>query len=204
MRYKFFIFSGFAALSFAIFSCNGGSSSSQNPDLAGFEVSNYSGNIQKATKKDSTSSFVVEDGYVQNGKKVGSWIVYYPSGMPKKLLTYVDGNLVGVFLEYNDKGQLDARGFYKDGKLNGSVLKFRYAQVMEDMPYSDGKLNGMYKKFYLNSKIQTIAYYKNGVQDGKYQFFTEEGTMTMDYDYKNGEKVGGGPVSVPNAAPKFN
>ena len=68
--------------------------------------------------------------------------------------------------------------------------------VEEEATYKDGELHGMYRVYYKrDGKLQSEAEYKNGVQDGVYRFFNEEGAITLEYQFKNGEKVSGGIVN---------
>ena len=53
-------------------------------------------------------------------------------------------------------------------------------------------MDGIYKEFYNNGKLQRSINYKNGVMDGPMKYYNEEGGVTLEYSYKNGEKVGEG------------
>jgi antitoxin component YwqK of YwqJK toxin-antitoxin module len=65
------------------------------------------------------------------------------------------------------------------------------------MNYFENELDGMKRKYQNNGKIQEEVEYSRGVQDGIYRFYDDQGNMTLDYLYKNGEKVSGGIVEPP-------
>ncbi|MEL7159304.1 MAG: hypothetical protein AAFN92_00990, partial [Bacteroidota bacterium] len=61
--------------------------------------------------------------------------------------------------------------------------------------YVDGQLDGALATFdYRNNKIKQEVTYKNGVLDGPMRYFNEEGEVTLQYLYKDGEKISGGIV----------
>ncbi len=56
-----------------------------------------------------------------------------------------------------------------------------------------GKLDGVARTFDDRTwKVKQEVEYKNGVQDGFFRYYDENGTVTLEYVYKNGEKVSGG------------
>ena len=66
------------------------------------------------------------------------------------------------------------------------------------MQFKDGELHGT-QKFYFTSgrevgKLQRDVAYKNGKIDGLMRYYDPEGKVTLQYTYKNGERIGGGIV----------
>ena len=43
-------------------------------------------------------------------------------------------------------------------------------------------------------KLKQEVEYKNGLQDGYFRYYDEEGNVTLEYEYKEGEKIKGGIV----------
>jgi antitoxin component YwqK of YwqJK toxin-antitoxin module len=62
----------------------------------------------------------VEGNYI-NGKKDGTWLTYFPTGLLNKVEQYKDGKKNGIFIEIDSKGALLNQSFYKDDQLDGSV-----------------------------------------------------------------------------------
>jgi antitoxin component YwqK of YwqJK toxin-antitoxin module len=55
--------------------------------------------------------------------------------------------------------------------------------------YVSGKLEGTVRIFYENSKLMEESLYKNGLRDGVSKWYDQEGNLTIQYEYKNGELV---------------
>ena len=48
--------------------------------------------MQRAQKKDGTQN-TIEEGFVHEGAKVGTWLNYYPNGRLNIVSSYIDGKL---------------------------------------------------------------------------------------------------------------
>ncbi|MFN7118108.1 MAG: toxin-antitoxin system YwqK family antitoxin [Saprospiraceae bacterium] len=168
-----------------------------NVNLADYELETVPGSTwQKAIKRDAAGK-VIESGFFENGQKVGSWLLYEDDlkRFPSKLFTYEAGKLNGVYMEYNEGGQIVMLANYYNNVLHGYWGKYRFARVLEEANYKNGQLDGIYNVYSLKDGVlQTSAEYKNGVQDGFYRTYNPEGQITTEYIYKNGEKVRGGAV----------
>ena len=90
---------------------------------------------------------------------------------------------------------MSLRATYQNNKLHGFWGKYSFGRPEMEAFYKDGQLNGPYYEYDTHDgKLQKEINYKNGKQDGKYRFYNEEGKVTVEYDYRDGEKVGGGIV----------
>jgi antitoxin component YwqK of YwqJK toxin-antitoxin module len=67
--------------------------------------------------------------------------------------------------------------FYGDGDTN-SIIN-----------YLDGLENGYYKRFYKGSKLMQLGYYKNGIMDGDWCFYSESGEKISVTTWENDFKV---------------
>lgn len=151
-------------------------------------------NWQRASKLDAEGN-LVETGFFENGKKVGTWVLYEQSKkyFPSQLSTYEDGKLNGIHMEFNEGGMIGLIAYYQDNLLHGTWGKYQFGRVAEEAQYKNGKLDGVYNVYTLaTGKLQTSAEYKNGVQDGYYRTYNPEGQVTTEYLYRNGERVSGG------------
>lgn len=181
----------------AVWSCNsGGSGAAPTLDASGYLVEDIPGLSAKAAYKKDANGNILEEGLLINGLKTGTWVTYHPgTNFPATLISFEGGLYNGVYLEFNERGQMQLRAGYRNNKLHGPWGKYSFGRTEEEADYKDGELHGMYKKFYKrDGKLQSEAEYKNGVQDGVYRFFNEEGAVTLEYQYKNGEKVSGGII----------
>ena len=53
-----------------------------------------------------------------------------------------------------------------------------------------GKRDGLWKSFFVNNRVKTIAYYKNGLYHGPYQIFHENGYVLESGHKKDGKTEG--------------
>jgi antitoxin component YwqK of YwqJK toxin-antitoxin module len=140
---------------------------------------------------------IIESGYLLNGKKNGLWVEYHPnSQFPKVVANYVDGDFQGPFYEYNLQGQISQMANYNKNLLEGKWTTFRFSRPVIEANYVNGKLSGTYKEYdFRNGKIQKEANFVDGLEDGLFKFYNEEGKVTMEYHYKRGEQISGGIIN---------
>lgn len=184
----------FLLLSFLYFACNTGSnnSSSGSSDLTGFESTSIPGSNASFVFKGSKDK-PSETGYVVNGKKNGTWLTYHDEGRIKTLSTYVDGQKTGPYMELSNRGQIEKQIEYQGDKLHGVSTTYKFGKPIKETPYVNGKIEGRYVEY--NDKGDQVAkevYFKDGKQHGSLKYFDENGKVTLEYEYKNGEKVSGG------------
>ena len=180
------------------FGCSGGDNSApETVDTDSYILTDISGtDVKRAVRTDAAGN-LIEEGFLRDNAKTGTW-VYYESGnpLPVKLVSYIDGKYNGLYLEFNERGQINLRASYLNNKLDGPWGKYRFGRAEEEAHYQNGKLDGVYKAYYVRTgKLQSSTEYKDGVQDGWYRFYNEEGEVTLEYEYRNGEKVSGGIVN---------
>ncbi len=185
----------YLASAMLMFGCSGsGAGSGPLFDEQGYEIVDVDGSgLQKAIKKDA-NGVVVKEGYLMAGAKTGSWITYHPENqLPQSITNWTNGLASGLYLELNDRGQIELRASYLNNKLHGAWGKYRFGRPTHLAEYKNGELDGVYKEFNLrDGKLQKEIHYKGGKYHGPYKFFNDEGEVTVEYEYKNGEKVSGG------------
>lgn len=169
----------------------------ENVNIADYQLEEVPGtNWQMATKRD-TAGNPLETGYFENGKKVGSWLLYEYENtqFPSKLSNYKDGKLNGLHMQMNQGGQLELLAYYQNNNLHGRWGKYRFSRLVEEANYKNGKLDGVFNIYVLASgKLQTSAEYKDGIQDGFYRTYSPNGNITSEYQYKEGKQMGGGAI----------
>ncbi len=196
MRYFLLIFS-----IVALYSCGGGGSATVAPtpstdaNLAGFNEEQMAGSNAVYVYKTVGDGRLVESGYTVNGKKNGSWMTFHEdNGRIQTLTTWVDGQLNGPTLTFNNRGQIEAKSEYKAGIYDGHVASYKFGRIEKSTPYVKGKIEGTYEEYNQKGKLLKQIEFKDGVQDGSLKYFDDEGNITLEYIYKNGEKVSGGMV----------
>ncbi len=173
--------------------CGGGSGPAAN--LAGYETETIPGGDVIRAYKATGNGVLVEEGYVSNGKRNGIWITYHPEGDRIKTITsYSDGQLNGPYLELSNRGQIESKVNYKNGKYDGLFATYKFGRPTKEVYYKDNQLHGTTKEYFQKGTVQKEINFKNGKQDGLMRYYNEDGEVTVEYQYKNGEKVSGGIV----------
>jgi len=181
---------------FSLVACTN-SSPPTAPDLEGYTLETVAGQSAQLARKTGEEGALLEQGWVENGRKTGTWTVYDPeSGMPVKVISFVGGMYNGVYLEFNERGYLTLKAHYRNNQLHGPWSKYRFGGRLEaEARYREGKLDGVYKEYYPRDKgLKEEIGYKMGVQHGPYRYYNENGELTLEYEYANGEKVSGGII----------
>lgn len=150
---------------------------------------------KRAVKQDELGN-VTEAGYLLNGLKQGTWTNYgNESAAPEKIVSYIDGALNGPYIEMDQQGRYALLANYKNNILHGPWVKYRIGRPEQTANYIDGQLDGTLAEFdFRNGKIKQEVNYKMGVQHGPLRYFNEEGKVTLEYIYEDGERVSGGIV----------
>ena len=74
----------------------------------------------------------------------------------------------GPFEERTSKGELLARGNYKDGKLDGHyIMYYPGEKPLAEFNYQNGLLNGRYVRYYENGRVKEAGEYKDGALVGE-------------------------------------
>ncbi|MFT5764030.1 MAG: antitoxin component YwqK of YwqJK toxin-antitoxin module [Saprospiraceae bacterium] len=165
-------------------------------NATGSTVSAIEGTDVKTIESKDANGVLTERGQILNDLKTGTWTSYFSDQRVKTIANYAAGKLNGIYLELNERGQVELQTSYKDDALNGKYAKYKQgSRKLEEREYLMGILHGVVKKYDdRRSKLQQEIHYKNGEQDGPFRYYDEEGNITLEYIYKNGEKVSGGIV----------
>ncbi len=194
LKLPLFLLLGIALLTFACNSgSNGVSSVDTQFDTTGYTTTDLGAGITHLIKKDGGGN-PIEEGYLQYGVKSGVWTTYHPDGIQIKSLTsYLDGRLTGPSIVLDTRSQMESLKTYGNNQLNGLSATFKYGKVVTELPYNKGQIDGVFKE-YLNGKLQRKIDYVNGKKNGLLTYYDENGNKTVEYQYKNDEKVGGGMI----------
>lgn len=166
-------------------------------NLEGYTLTPIPGGQYQIAELRDADGKLVEMGRVDNNQvKNGTWIVYHPgSDIPKAVSDMVDGVYNGVHQTYSNRGQLEMAAAYVNNQLHGKFAKFKFGRKTEEGEHLNGEAHGQWITYYPNKDIkQQETNYKNGKQHGTLRYFDEEGNITMEYEYKDGEKISGGIV----------
>ncbi|WP_338946174.1 toxin-antitoxin system YwqK family antitoxin [Fusobacterium canifelinum] len=96
----------------------------------------------------------------------------------------------GVIENYNDKGVLEAKVEFKDGKMNGSSkIYYPNGKLGSEATFKDNVQVGVQKDYYENGKLKLELPYKNGQIDGVAKAYDESGKVIQQATFKNGEQI---------------
>ncbi len=177
-----------------LLSCGGSGVVGPTYDLKGYETESVGGGAELVSYK-SENGYYLAQGSVIDGVRNGSWVTFHPNTNKVKSITnYVNGVKNGVTIEMNDRGQIEKLKGYKNDGLHGIQANYQFGRPTDETSYKDGVVDGPFAVYTNQAKIQKKGSFKNGKQHGKLQFFDEEGYMTLEYLYDNGEKISGGII----------
>ncbi len=177
-------------------SCNSGGGGGASADLAGFETESAGNGVTKAYKVDSNGK-MKEQGFVSGGKRNGVWMSYYDgedAGKVKSLASYSNGALNGPYFELDNRGQIKAEVNYTNNMYDGESTTYKYGRKTSLKTYKKNKLDGLSIEYFQDGKVQKEINFKDGKQHGTMKWYSDKGEVTMQYEYKNGEKISGGMV----------
>ena len=189
------------ALLFILLSCNEASQTDNLPPVEGIDVSQYdvtkmANNVARLIKKNENGQ-VVEEGYIKDGKKTGIWTIYEADKV-KKITSYLEGRKYGKEFVLDHRRQVVVENTFLNDKLHGKKGTYKFGRPKMESYYVNDKLHGVYNKYIESGadqgKLNQSVEYKHGVIDGKVKYYNTDGEVTVEYDYKNGEKVGGGMI----------
>ena len=164
-------------------------------DFTGYEIAKVAGSVfEKATRKNTNTGQLIEDGFILNGSKTGTWTTYHPNDnlTVHTATNYVNGKKEGLYLEAEKNNRVKTIGSYSQDVKHGKWITYNFSRREIEQDFNNGKLHGFSRTFYKTGKdgqVKEEIQFNNGVQDGVYRYYKEDGTVSMDYVYKNGEIV---------------
>lgn len=150
----------------------------------------------KAVKVDE-NGVVQEKGFFLNDLPEGTWYYFEPRYVefPKRIISYHQGVMNGPYFELSESGTIVLQAYYENNELNGHWGTYKFGRPLKTADYKQGVLDGIYQEYTTSTgKLAKEIQYKNGKEDGYYRFLNDDGEVTLEYTYKNGEKVGGGMI----------
>ena len=177
---------------FSLVSCNKGnvSAPAAKTSIEGYTTVNQ-GNYDKLTSNHPEGG-IFEEGFAKDESKEGTWLKYDKEGNLIGITSYMDGKINGPSIEMNNRGQIIKKQYFLEGVPHGIYGDYKFGRATKEVNYNNGMMDGIYQEFYNNGKLQRSITYTNGEMDGPMKYYNEEGEVTLEYSYKNGEKIGEG------------
>ncbi len=120
------------------------------------------------------------------GKKTVEATYYHRNRRTLGKGKYVDQQMQGKWLFYNEQGVLISEHHYKNG-MNHGVWKtfFSDGTVAEAEKWLSGEKNGKLERFYPDGSVYMIAHYKDDLLNGTYQLFFPDGKIMLAGEYSD-------------------
>lgn len=127
--------------------------------------------------------------YDSKGRKTGEWQWFYPGGELLAVDHYEDGLLEGDFVEYDENGEQLTRGQYISGMEEGDWF-YRHGEKIEKGSFYEGQQIGTWRTWFANGKVASEVQYEQGLPDGYYRTYWENGNSKISGHYISGERAG--------------
>lgn len=131
----------------------------------------------------------VEEGEYNDGRKVGVWKTYYPSGKIKNEITYEAGRPKGPYTTYYENGQVEEQGNWSLTKNYGTFKRYyENGQVSQEFEFDQtGKRNGTQKYYYENGQLMIVGTWNGGKEAGTVTEYYETGEVKSVRVFNDGQ-----------------
>jgi uncharacterized protein len=133
----------------------------------------------------------------------GKKMTYFASGKVKMEEEYVNAEKTGKSQEYYENGTPKEISWFNKDKHNGkSNVYWENGKIKEQGIYQDDLKNGEWKFFFDNGQVQMAGNFVIGKvsvkgadqpvaqMNGKWQYFSKEGSLMKEGDYENSKETG--------------
>ena len=124
----------------------------------------------------------------KNGLRQGEWVDYHENGNIRYKGQFKDNEPIGIFEYYNPEGKIIAKGQYLNKKKDGQWQYFsdKDGSLILTEDYQNGTLNGKAVVYIPGTDVVSeVTNYVNGVKNGEYTNYYDNGTLKMKTNYKN-------------------
>lgn len=145
-----------------------------------------------------------EVAFYENGQLEGDVVQYHPNGNKAALFPHENGKPEGVALNWFPSGVLNLQRQFHEGVLHGDGINpaltayDEQRNIIEVLNFYNGQPAGVHIRYHKNGMEAYRLNYKNGLKEGKEQFFHEDGTVLGEGFFKEGVAVGEHFRKAPN------
>jgi len=113
---------------------------------------------------------------------------YYENGVLRRIENYKDNLLDDLFVEYNQVGSIQFKGYYDMGKFLGDTLKVfdDLGRISSKHAYVNGSLNGVSYEYRSDGSLIKEEYYVNNILNGHRLIYYDDGNILSKEKFKNG------------------
>jgi len=152
----------------------------------------------------------VSEGIIdEEGKRLGQWIDFYPTGEVRARGTYTNNQRTGTWTFYYPSGQVEQRGQFERGRYQGQWnWYYPNGNLWREESYFNGREDGQFVEYDQSGKILTSGNYVSGEMDGEWiyqvgdheergryvmglregewKYFYRDGTLKYEGNYSQG------------------
>lgn len=142
-------------------------------------------------RKDSLGRKVYEGRFL-NGKPVGEFRYYYPTGQLKTVSQLRDEGRIAKTVTLFPNGKKMASGRYLNEKKDSTWQFFREEDglLVSEENYREGKRNGIAYTYYPGGKVSEMVTWVEGVRTGPWEQYYSDGKTRLKGAYTKDEKNG--------------
>lgn len=113
------------------------------------------------------------------------YIYFNKSNQLKEELSFKNGVLHGLRVSYFKNGQIKQKGFFKDGRYNGTWKSFNEAgNIIFEAEYSNDTLTGKYVSWYKTNVMKEKGNCEKNRRVGKWIYYDEAGMIIKQENYQ--------------------
>ena len=141
-----------------------------------------------AEKEDYAPNAKYQEGAYENGRRVGKWIIYFPNGNKRIVMTFKRGLVNGLYEEYYEDGGLFERGVWNHGKNCDTLTRYYPDGKLRQVFLFDtrGKRDGIQTYYHPNGEKELEGNFKQGRESGEFVRFYADGTVKTKMTFNNG------------------
>ncbi len=140
------------------------------------------------TPRDKLSQEIAQFQYIDDeneDKSDGTHKYFYPDGMLKKEVTYLNGKMEGIFRTYYQDGTLHLEKVFKDGLLDGVFTAYdEFGIPYFDITFKEGVKHGVENGYFKTGVVEYQEVYEDGKRVSR-KSFDEGGELKFKHVSKS-------------------
>ncbi|MBN3583527.1 hypothetical protein JYB64_14095 [Algoriphagus aestuarii] len=143
---------------------------------------------------------LISEGTFKNGLRDGQWTSFNTRGQKKVVAEYKDGKLFGPAQVYDLDGALVSQMIFQDSVLVGQFVEYygktgtpdyiSPKQVKKEGSYDNGMKTGQWVTYHEFGEPAIVEFFKENKREGPYLEYDQEGILTVETTYVNGQLDG--------------
>jgi len=132
---------------------------------------------------------IIEEGEYVNGRKMGPWKKYYPSGEVQNEITFKNNRPNGPYTTYYPNGQVEEKGTWKNNRNIGTFQRFyENGNPQQEFNFAEnGKRTGDQKYFHENGQLMIEGNWEGGKEKGEIKEYYADGNLKSIKVFNEGQ-----------------